>query len=125
MATMGWKVPENKTPLIMKKKILFLILFVYCVSCANPTIVNVIGPNDNSLSCEELSNEIKLANKYADEAKEAKKMNIGAAAKKSGLSVKTVRFYSDIGLISPDKSTESNYRIYSNQDVEKLLFVGK
>ena len=52
-------------------------------------------------------------------------MNIGAAAKKSGLSVKTVRFYSDIGLISPDKSTESNYRIYSNQDVEKLLFVGK
>ena len=53
------------------------------------------------------------------------KMNIGEAAKKSGLSVKTVRFYSDIGLISPDKSTESNYRIYSNQDVEKLLFVGK
>ena len=49
-------------------------------------------------------------------------MNIGAAAKKSGLTVKTVRFYSDIGLISPDKSTESNYRIYSNQDVEKLLF---
>jgi hypothetical protein len=66
----------------MKKKILFLILFVYCVSCANPTIVNVIGPNDNNLSCEELSNEIALANKYADEAKEAKKMdkphNIGA-----------------------------------------------
>ena len=59
------------------------------------------------------------------EGQEAKKMNIGAAAKKSGLSVKTVRFYSDIGLISPDKSTESNYRIYSNQDVEKLLFVGK
>ena len=52
-------------------------------------------------------------------------MNIGTAAKKSGLSVKTVRFYSDIGLISPDKSFESNYRIYSKQDVEKLLFVGK
>ena len=52
-------------------------------------------------------------------------MNIGTAAKKSGLSVKTVRFYSNIGLISPDKSSDSNYRIYSNQDVEKLLFVGK
>ena len=52
-------------------------------------------------------------------------MNIGTAAKKSGLSVKTVRFYSNIGLISPDKSSNSNYRIYSNQDVEKLLFVGK
>ena len=59
----------------MKKNFLFLILFVYCVSCANPTIVNVIGPNDNNLSCEELSNEIELANKYADEAKDAKKMD--------------------------------------------------
>ena len=29
------------------------------------------------------------------------KMNIGEAAKKSRLSVKTVRFYSDIGLINP------------------------
>ena len=66
----------------MKNNFLILILFFYCVSCANPTIVNVIGPNDNNLSCEELSNEIALANKYADEAKEAKKMdkphNIGA-----------------------------------------------
>ena len=59
------------------------------------------------------------------EGQEVLKMNIGTAAKKSGLSVKTVRFYSNIGLISPDKSSDSNYRIYSIQDVEKLLFVGK
>ena len=66
----------------MKKNILILITLVYCVSCANPTIVNVIGPKDNTFSCEELSNEIAKANKYADDAKEAKKMdkphNIGA-----------------------------------------------
>ena len=66
----------------MKKNILILITFFYCVSCANPTIVNVIGPNDNKLTCKELSDEITKANKYADEAKEAKKMdkphNIGA-----------------------------------------------
>ncbi len=66
----------------MKRQILFLITFIYCISCANPTIVNVIGPNDNSLNCFELSKEIAIANKYADEAKEAKKMdkphNIGA-----------------------------------------------
>ena len=59
----------------MKNKILLLTIFIYCVSCANPTIVNVIGPNDNNLTCKELSNEIAKANKYADEAKEAKKMN--------------------------------------------------
>ena len=55
----------------MKRQILFLITFIYCISCANPTIVNVIGPNDNSLNCFELSKEIAIANKYADEAKEA------------------------------------------------------
>lgn len=58
------------------------MILLHCVSCANPTIVNVIGPNDNILSCKELSDEIAKANKYADEAKEAKKMgkphNIGA-----------------------------------------------
>ena len=47
-----------------------LTIFIYCVSCANPTIVNVIGPNDNNLTCKELSTEIAKANKYADEAKE-------------------------------------------------------
>ena len=59
----------------MKKKISILIIFFYCLSCANPTIVNVIGPNDNNLSCKELSDEIAIANQYADEAKEAKKMD--------------------------------------------------
>jgi len=66
----------------VKKNLLILILFLYSLSCATPTIVNVIGPNDNKLSCEELSAEIAKANQYADEAKAAKKMdkphNIGA-----------------------------------------------
>ena len=77
------RAPGNRTSLeIMNKKILILTLFFYSLSCANPTIVNVIGPNDNKLSCKELSAEIAKANQYADEAKEAKKMdkphNIGA-----------------------------------------------
>ena len=59
----------------MKNKILLFLIFIYCVSCANPTVVNVIGPYDNSLTCEELSEEIAKANRYADEAKEAKKMD--------------------------------------------------
>ena len=66
----------------MKKQFSILVLFIFTLSCANPTVVNVIGPNDNKLSCEELSAEIAKANQYADEAKEAKKTgkphNIGA-----------------------------------------------
>ena len=59
----------------MKKLFSILSLFLFCYSCATPTVINVIGPNDNKLNCEELSAEIAKANKYADEAQEAKKMN--------------------------------------------------
>lgn len=66
----------------MIKIIASLSLFLISVSCATPTVVNVIGPNDNKFTCEELSAEIQKANQYADEAQKAKKMdtphNIGA-----------------------------------------------
>ena len=39
-------------------------MFLVIVSCANPTVVNVIGPNDSKMNCEELSAEILKANKY-------------------------------------------------------------
>ena len=59
----------------MKKLISVLSFFLFCNSCATPTVINVIGPNDNSLNCKELSAEIVKANLYADEAQEAKKMS--------------------------------------------------
>ena len=59
----------------MKKILILLILKLFITSCATPTVINVIGPNDNNLNCEELSAEISKANQYADEAQEAKKMN--------------------------------------------------
>jgi hypothetical protein len=67
----------------MKRKTLSILsLFLLFVSCATPTVVNVIGPNDGALNCKELSSEIAKANQYADEAQAAKKMdkphNIGA-----------------------------------------------
>ena len=66
----------------MKKLFLILSLFLILTSCAAPKVINVIGPNDNKLNCEELSIEIANANQYANEAQEAKKMskphNIGA-----------------------------------------------
>jgi hypothetical protein len=66
----------------MKKILPFLTLFLIVISCASPTVVNVIGPNDNELNCEELSAEIAKANQYANEAQQAKKAgnphNVGA-----------------------------------------------
>ena len=76
----NWKKKDNHN--VVKKIATILSLFLFCTSCATPTVVNVIGPNDNKLNCKELSAEISKANQYADEAQKAKKMsnphNIGA-----------------------------------------------
>ena len=52
-------------------------------------------------------------------------MNIGKAASLSGLTVKTVRYYSDIGIIKPDVDTNTGYRDFSEPDLAKLQFVAK
>ena len=52
-------------------------------------------------------------------------MNIGEAASKSGLSVKTVRYYDEINLIKPIKNKATNYRHYTTADLAKLQFIGK
>ncbi len=50
-------------------------------------------------------------------------MNIGEAANQAGLPVKTVRYYSDIGLVSPSYRSSSGYRNYDSTSVKKLIFV--
>ena len=50
-------------------------------------------------------------------------MNIGEAAKASGVSAKMIRHYEETGLIRPATRTQSNYRVYSPKDVEVLRFV--
>ena len=49
-------------------------------------------------------------------------MNIGAAATASGLPAKTIRYYEDIGLITPDRRANA-YRDYSDEHVHKLRFI--
>jgi DNA-binding transcriptional MerR regulator len=45
---------------------------------------------------------------------------IGEAARLSGLPVKTIRFYSDEGLLPPSGTTEAGYRLYSDRDLLRL-----
>ena len=52
-------------------------------------------------------------------------MNIGKAAKLSGLTVKAVRYYSDIGIIKPNVAVDTGYRDFSESDLAKLQFVAK
>ncbi|VVS96687.1 Cu(I)-responsive transcriptional regulator [Rhizobium sp. EC-SD404] len=49
-------------------------------------------------------------------------MNIGNAARQSGLPPKTIRYYEDIGLLTADRAA-NGYRDYSSEDVHRLRFV--
>ena len=49
-------------------------------------------------------------------------MNIGTAARQSGLPPKTIRYYEDIGLLTADRAA-NGYRDYSNEDSHRLRFV--
>ncbi len=50
-------------------------------------------------------------------------MNIGEAAKASGVSAKMIRYYEEIKLIPPSDRTASGYRSYSQSDIHRLQFV--
>jgi DNA-binding transcriptional MerR regulator len=52
-------------------------------------------------------------------------MRIGEVAEMSGVPVKTIRFWEDQGLLAAPIRTESGYRQYSEEVVERLKFIRK
>ena len=51
-------------------------------------------------------------------------MNIGDVAKRAGLPAKTIRYYEDIGLITPLRD-DNGYRRFRDSDLHKLAFLGR
>lgn len=50
-------------------------------------------------------------------------MNIGEAAKSSGVSAKMIRHYEELGLLPQARRTESGYRQYDANEVHTLRFI--
>jgi Cu(I)-responsive transcriptional regulator len=51
-------------------------------------------------------------------------MNIGEVARRAGLPAKTIRYYEDIGLVTPVRSA-NGYRAFRESDIHKLAFLGR
>ena len=49
---------------------------------------------------------------------------IGELARRSGISVRTIRFYSDTGLVPPAGRSEAGYRLYDDDGVARLDLIG-
>jgi MerR family copper efflux transcriptional regulator len=52
-------------------------------------------------------------------------LTIGEAAARSGVSAKMIRYYESIGLLPPPLRTAGNYRVYDDEAVRRLRFIGR
>ncbi|GAA3751401.1 MerR family transcriptional regulator [Salinactinospora qingdaonensis] len=50
-------------------------------------------------------------------------MQIGEVAERTGLSLRTIRYYGEVGLVEPSARSRGGFRLYTDADVERLLLV--
>ena len=50
-------------------------------------------------------------------------LHIGAVAERTEMSLRTLRHYDEIGLVTPSERSEGGFRLYSEQDVQRILLI--
>ncbi len=50
-------------------------------------------------------------------------MQIGEVAERTSLSLRTIRYYEEVGLVPPSARTQGGFRLYTEADVERLMVV--
>lgn len=50
-------------------------------------------------------------------------MQIGEVAERTGLSLRTIRYYEEVGLVVPSARSQGGFRLYTRSDVDRLLVV--
>ena len=54
---------------------------------------------------------------------EPRHVQIGDVAERTGLSLRTIRWYEEVGLVPPSARTSGGFRLYTDADVERLELV--
>jgi DNA-binding transcriptional MerR regulator len=54
---------------------------------------------------------------------QARTMHIGELAEATGLSLRTIRHYDEVGLLPATTRTEGGFRVYAQSDLERLLVI--
>jgi DNA-binding transcriptional MerR regulator len=50
-------------------------------------------------------------------------MHIGELAERTGLSLRTIRHYDQIGLLAPSGRSEGGFRLYTEDDYDRLMLI--
>ena len=50
-------------------------------------------------------------------------MQIGQVSARIGLSLRTIRHYDDVGLVTPSARSAGGFRLYTEADVDRLAFI--
>ena len=50
-------------------------------------------------------------------------MHIGELAEKTGLSLRTIRHYDEVGLLKPTGRTDGGFRLYTQGDFSRLMLI--
>jgi len=64
-----------------------------------------------------------LARQGSVSAKPAPSLRIGEVARRTGLPVKTIRYYCDEGLLQPRARSESGYRLFDEENLAELTII--
>lgn len=50
-------------------------------------------------------------------------MQIGEVAERTGLSLRTIRHYEEVGLVIPSARSKGGFRLYTESDVDRLMVI--
>ena len=64
-----------------------------------------------------------MARQGSVSAKPAPRLRIGEVARRTGLPVKTIRYYCDEGLLQPRARSESGYRLFDEDNLAELAII--